>query len=102
MVRVEGLSDYDRLDALVHELVGKHSLRLDVTGWTRKTYTVYGPGGKRDPRPHFALVESFATTNGEIVVFDDAALPFAQELGGALEEQFGIAEAVIVRRPPPA
>ena len=102
MVKVQGLSDYDRLDTLVHELVQKHGLRLDVTGWTRKTYDVFGPGGKYDPRTHFAQVESFATTSGEILVFDDAALPFAQELGGALEEQFGVAEAVVVRRPPPA
>lgn len=101
MVRIQGPSDYDRLDTLVHDLVKKHKLRLDVTGWTRKTYTVLGPGGKDGADKPYAQVESFATTNGEIVIYDQAAVPFAEELGGALEQQFGVEEAVVVEKPRP-
>jgi hypothetical protein len=42
-------------------------------------------------------VESFTTTNGEIRIFDDSAVPFAEELGGILEKDFGIGEAVVIR-----
>ena len=98
MVRIHGLSEYDRLDALVRRVVGEFDFELDVTGWTRKTYDVYhgkqhGKGGLL-----IARVESFATTNGEVVVYDDLALPLAERLGLALEQEFGISEAVIVRR----
>ena len=38
----------------------------------------------------------------EIAIFDQSAMPFAQDLGEALEREFEIAEATIVERPGPA
>ena len=102
MVRIQGSSDDTILDAQIRELVDKHGFFLDVTGWTRKTYTVYRSSGKGGPGQPLAQIESFATTSGEIVIFDEAALPFAEDLGGVLEKQLGIKEAVVVQRPPPS
>lgn len=99
MVRIEGPSDQDRLDALVHRLADAHGLRLDVTGWTRKTYDLYGPLVQGRSGPLLARVESLATTSGEVLVFDDAAMDFATELAQGIEREFGIAEATIARRP---
>lgn len=99
MVRIEGPDEYDRLDGLVRRLAESHGLRLDVVGWTRKTYDLYAPTVHGKPGPLLARVESFATTNGEVVVFDDRAVAFATELAGELEREFAIAEAAVVRRP---
>ena len=100
MVRIEGKSDYDKLDDLVQQVAAKHELKLNITGWTRKTYDVYRPKAS-DPRTTevLARVESFATTNGEITIFHEDGMPFAEELGGALEKEFEIEEAVVVKRP---
>ncbi len=102
MVRIQGSSDDTILDAQIRELVDKHGFFLDVTGWTRKTYTVYRSSGKGGPGQPLAQIESFATTSGEIMIFDDEALPFAEELGAALEKQLGVKEAVVLRQPPPS
>ncbi len=101
MVRIEGQSDYEKLDALMHELTAKHDLKLNITGWTRKTYDAFRQDKRHAKTELLARVESFATTNGEITLFDDSALAFAEELGAALENEFGIAEAVVVKRPRP-
>lgn len=99
MVKIEGpSSDYDRLDELVRGLAEKHGLRLDIVGWSRKTYDLYTPDVREGPRRLLARVESFATTNGEIRVFEDTALKFAEDLGAALEKDFGVAEAVVIRQ----
>ena len=82
-------------------LVKKHGLHGDVTGWTRKTYDVYGAADESLSRPLLLRIESIALTNGEIQVFDDAGLALAEEIGSALERDFGLAEAVIVRRAAP-
>jgi hypothetical protein len=96
MVRIQGpTSDYDRLDALVRQIAETRGLHLDVTGWTRRTYDLYSDGGRLGKRVLLVRIESFATTSGEIRVFDDAGLPIAEELGGRLERDFGIAEAVV-------
>ncbi|MEZ5964192.1 MAG: hypothetical protein R3F56_10140 [Planctomycetota bacterium] len=102
MVRIQGQSaDPDRLDLLVAAACERHGFRLDVDGWTRKTFDVYsGQARNRDSRL-VARLESIATTNGEIRVYDDRALAFAQEIGEALEREFGVKEAVIVRDQPP-
>ena len=63
---------------------------------------LYRSSGRGGPTTLLAQIESFVTTNGEIVIFDDQALPFAEELGGALEKQLGVKEAVLRRRPPPS
>ena len=103
MVKVQGKSDYDKLDELVRSIAEKHELKLIETGWTRKTYDVYRPKDRSESRIEIlARVESFATTNGEIAIFDQSAMPFAQDLGEALEREFEIAEATIVERPGPA
>ena len=103
MVKTQGLSEYDRLDALVQGLVQKHGLRLDVSGWTRKTYDVFAATNeKRMPRTDWlARIESYATTSGEVRVFDDRAQAFAEELASALEKEFGIEEATVLRVPRP-
>lgn len=101
MVKIQGSSDEVLLDKLIHELVDKHGFHLDVTGWTRKTYSVYRSSGRGGPTKLLAQIESFVTTSGEIALFDDEALPFAEELGGEIEKQLGVKEAVLLRRPPP-
>ena len=98
MVKIQGPSDYDKLDELVRSLAEKHSFRLDTVGWTRKTYDLYTPDMREGPHRLLARVESIATTNGEIRVFDDSALGFAEDLGTALEKDFGVTEAVVIRQ----
>ncbi len=102
MVKIQGTSDDTRFDALIHDLVDKYGFWLDVTGWTRKTYNVYRSSGRNGPATPLARLESFATTSGEIIIFADEALPFAEELGAALEKQLGVKEAVVLRQPPPS
>ena len=102
MVRIQGQSDYEKLDAVVQKLVSDFDFRLDVTGWTRKTYSVYSADTEDESGVLLARIESFATTNGEITVFDKIAMPFAEKLGAAIEEQFDVKEAVVVERPRPA
>ncbi len=97
MVRVQEPSEWDRLDARIRELAGRHGLYLDVAGWTRRTWNLYVGDRKAASSQMVARVEAYATVNGEITVLDDRALPFAQDLGKALEEEFGVAEAVIRR-----
>ena len=100
MVKIQGTCEYDKLDTLVNELVKTHGLIVEVTGWTRKTYDVYCPSDEQARTVLlYARIESFATTNGQISVFDERAMPFAEELGAAFETQFDIEEAVIVRSP---
>ena len=102
MVRIQGQSEYERLDAVVQEIVDEFNFRLDVSGWTRKTYSVYTADTEKETGVLLARIESFATTNGEITVFEKTAMPFAEKLGTALEEQFDVEEAVVVERPRPA
>ena len=97
MVKIQGPDEYEKLDEVMRSLAEKHGFHLDTIGWTRKTYDFYTPDIRQGPHRLLARVESFATTNGEIRIFDDAALGFAEELGGILEKDFGIAEAVVVR-----
>jgi hypothetical protein len=99
MVRIQKPSDYDELDTIVHRVCEMLGLRVVVEGWTRKTYQVY-TGDKLTKRTYLARVESAATTNGEVVVYDDAGLPFAEALGKELERAFPIGEAVILRQQP--
>lgn len=104
MVRVvrQEQSDDERLDALVARLADKHDLRLDRTGWARKTYDLYVADGKSDRTLLVARVETLATMTGEVRVFDDRGLPFAEELAGELERTFGLKEATVLYVPPPA
>ncbi len=103
MVRVvrQELSDDERLDRLVAELARKHGLVVERTGWSRKTYDLHFPERETGRSPIVARVETLSTISGEIRVFDDRGLPFAEELGGELERSFGVKEATILRLPPP-
>jgi hypothetical protein len=49
-----------------------------------------------------ARVETLVTSNGEIRFFDDRATDFVQELGAALESEFEVSEAILIRDKPPA
>jgi hypothetical protein len=100
MVKIQGPTDYERLDAIVRRLVAEHGLQLDVTGWTRKTYDVYTPTEHLEVGDLLARVESFVTTSGEITVYDDRAMAFATALGTEIEREFGIPEATIVKKSP--
>lgn len=95
-------SDDERLDKLVENLAAKHGFKLQRAGWARKTYDLFHKPGKHGASTFVARVESSATYSGEIRVFDDSALSFAEELGGALEETFTLKEATILRLPPPS
>jgi hypothetical protein len=98
MVKIQGSStDPDRLDRMLEAASKKHGFRLDIEGWTRKTFDVYAGQARNRDNALVARVESIATTTGEIRVFDDRALAFAQEVGEALEREFGVREATIVK-----
>jgi hypothetical protein len=102
VVRIQEPAPDDRLHALLTELCAGAGLRLDVEGWARRTYDVYSVDGRFGRRRRLLRVESIASTNGEIRVFDDSAMPFATELGARLEQAFpAIGEATILREPAP-
>ena len=98
MVRVvqQDPSDDERLDALIARLADAHGLRLDRTGWSRKTYDLYLPDTESDRTWLVARVESLATTSGEVRVFDQRGLPFAEALAADLERAFGLKEATVL------
>ena len=99
MVKIQEKSDYDKLDEMVAQAAEKHGLKLDITGWTRKTYDVYRiTDVEVNATERLARVESFATTNGEITIYHADAMPFAQELGAAMEAAFAFEEAVVVEK----
>ncbi len=97
MVKIKESSEYERLDAIMHEICERLGLKLLVQGWTRKTYDVYRDDRKTNTEEHLARVESFATSSGEIRIYREDAMEFASELGQALEKAFDLAEAVIIR-----
>ena len=103
MVRVvrQDQSDDERLDGLIDRLAAKHGLRIDRTGWSRKTYDLYFPIPKSERTHLVARVESLATTNGEVRVYDERGLAFAEELAGELERMFGLKEALVLFMSPP-
>jgi hypothetical protein len=103
MVRVvrQEQSDDDRLDGIVDRLAGKYGLRLDRTGWARKTYDLYLVDPTTERMHLVGRVESLATTNGEVRVFDERGLPFAEELAAELEQVFEVKDATVLQMPPP-
>ena len=104
MVRVvrQEQSDDERLDALVARLADAHGLKVDRTGWARKTYDLYVADTKSDRTWLVSRVESLATTNGEVRVFDERGLPFAEALAAGLEQMFGLKEATVLFVSPPS
>lgn len=101
MVRIEGPSAFDRLDELVRRVAADHGLRVDVTGWTRKTYDLYSPTIAAKAGDLLARVETFALTSGEFAVYDERAMDFAVAFGAELEREFGLSEATVLRLPRP-
>jgi hypothetical protein len=101
MVKIQGPSESERLDKLMTDACAKHGYRLDVEGWARKTYDVYRGNPRGNQSRLVARVESFATTNGEVRIYDPAAGPFAQDVAAALEREFGVAEAVVIQETRP-
>lgn len=89
-------SDDDRLEQMLAGLCAKHGYRLDVEGWARKTFDIYAGTVRNRDSVLLVRTESFALQNGEIRVYDDRGLPLAQEIGEALERDFGVAEAVVI------
>ncbi|MDP7743673.1 MAG: hypothetical protein QGF67_19690 [Lentisphaeria bacterium] len=95
MVKVQQSSEeYARLDALLRELCEKHNLKLFDD--------IFLDRGRGDRKTHLARVETLVTSNGEIRFFDDRATDFVQELGAALESEFEVSEAILIRDKPPA
>jgi len=101
MVRIRESSGDDKLDEIIHETCERHGFSLNVVGWARKTYDVILPDPKAGRDELLARVESFVMTSGEIRVFDDKALSFAEDVGEQLERAFNLKEAVILRKPRP-
>ncbi|KPJ63265.1 MAG: hypothetical protein AMS15_00900 [Planctomycetes bacterium DG_23] len=98
MVKVsQTKSDNDKLRGILNGLCEKYGFRLLETGWARTTFDVH----KMEPQRKLHLlvrVESFATTSGEIRLFDAEAADFANELGVLLERTFpAVSEATVIK-----
>jgi hypothetical protein len=90
-------SDNDRLSDIISVLAAKHGLEVYKAGWARTTYDVNVRDERTREMQLLVQVESFATTNGEIRLFDPVGRRFAEELGTELEKAFPeINEAVII------
>jgi len=90
-------SDNDRLREIITGLCNKYGYRLLETGWARTTFDVHKMEAERKLRL-LVQVESFATTSGEIRLFDPEAADFANELGVLLERTFpAVSEATIIK-----
>lgn len=101
MVKIKGSSDHDELDRIMQEACDRHGLALHILGWARKTYDVFKEDRSTSLNLHLIRVESFATTSGEVRVYDDQALPLAEEIAQEMEKVFGLKEAVILREKTP-
>lgn len=98
MVKIQpNQSDDERFAQMLTGLCGEHGYRLDVEGWARKTFDIYVGTIRNRDSVLLVRVESFARQSGEIRVYDERGLPLAQQIGEALERDFGVAEALIIR-----
>ncbi len=94
-------SEFETLEKIINDLCPKFNFRLYVEGWTRKTFDIYLEQKKLNKSIHLARIESLATSNGEIHVFDDRAMDFANELGQELEKAFELKEATVIKEKRP-
>jgi len=90
-------SDNEQLGEIIRRVAAKHGFEVYQAGWARTTYDV----NRRDERSRdiklLVRVESFATTSGEIRLYDPEGRTCAEELGTELEQVFPqIGEAVII------
>ena len=90
-------SDNEKLDRIITEQAHKHGCEVFKTGWSRITWEVFKRNPQNRDLARLAVVESFASTNGEIKLCAPEALAFVQDLGAQIEKEFPeIGEAVIV------
>jgi hypothetical protein len=101
MVKVRGEDEFEKLDRLIREACTRHGFQFYANGWSRKTYDVFLQQERMAKREHLARIESLAVANGELRIYDDRAQAFAMDLGTALEKEFGLKEAVIIREKSP-
>ncbi len=90
-------SDNEKLDRIITDLAARFGYEVLEAGWARTTWSIR----KRDPDSRqtalMAVVESFASTNGQIRICAEEAMAFVTELGKQLETNFdAVSEAVIV------
>ena len=97
MVKIREPDEHEKLEAIIEKACESHGLKLDIQGWTRKTYDIFVDSRDVGGMTHLIRLESFATRSGEIRVFHDDGLAVAQEIGAAMEGALAIEEAVIIR-----
>ena len=90
-------SDNEKLDRIITASAERFGYEVFKAGWARTTWEIR----RRDPETRsiklMAVVESFASRNGQIRVRAEEAMPFVQELSKQLEESFeAVSEAVII------
>ena len=90
-------SDNEKLGHIISDLAGRFGYEVLEAGWARTTWSIR----KRDPESRqtalMAVVESFATTNGQVRICAEEAMDFVTELGKQLEANFeAVREAVII------
>ena len=100
MVRTQEPSDAEKLDRILEDAAQKHGLKLIATGWSRKTYDVFSEDPKSRQTTLLIRVESFATTSGEVTLFQPAGEACAREVAESLEQTFEIDEAILIDRQP--
>ena len=90
-------SDNEKLDRIITEQAKRHGYEVFKSGWARITWEVFKRNPENRDLKRVAIVESFASTNGQIKICDRQALTFVEALGKELETEFpAIGEAVIV------
>lgn len=100
MVRTQEPSDAEKLDRILEDVTRRHGLKLVATGWSRKTYDVFSEDPESRRTTLLLRVESFATTSGEVILFEPTGEACAREVAESLEQAFGIEEAVLIDRQP--
>ena len=81
-------SEFERLEALVRAAAARHGFRVEVTGWTRKTFDVYLEHPRERSSEPMAQIESYATVDGAVKVLDARAVAFADDLRVAIRAAF--------------
>ena len=90
-------SDNEKLSRIITVSAERFGYEVFKAGWARTTWEIR----RRDPETRstmlMAVVESFASTNGQIRICTEEAMPFVQELSKQLEESFeAVSETVII------
>lgn len=104
MVKIDTGDDYTKLEHIIRQICEKHKLQLNITGWSCKTFDLLkpiDPAGRR--KKIVAQLRSLTMKNGEIYIFTDEqpVLDAIKELAEAIERNFSIPEAVIIKKETP-